>query len=539
MKLSTRLSFIVASASLGLIIIAGLALHTLHSTLLEDRRAQIRAIVILAGKQVAHYQELEQSGKLSHEEAQHRAIDAMSSLRDGDNYVFARDENDRVLVHPDHRKLGKIDSGSKLANGRTIVQAYRDALTHSDFGYVDIKTKRPNGDIELPKLNGVMRINSWNWTIGSGIFIDDINKIFTLLAFKLLLVGGGILCVVIGLAWIMARSIYYHIGGEPHYATETALSIAAGDLTLSINKTTGDHSLLGAIAIMQGSLRQMIEHLQSSSTRVGQSVTGLTSQMQQINQAARQSAEVAVATTAAIEAIEAMSVSVDQVSSSAGETESDSARSCALAQRGEQLVNHAAQEIQLISGQIANASALIGGLVDRSQEIDGIASVIQDIADQTNLLALNAAIEAARAGETGRGFAVVADEVRKLAERTGQATRQIAAMVQAIQAETNSVVAGMEAVTPRVASGVAMATEAAAALREISQGATATLDKIRGVTEATAEQSVVSRSVSDNVERIARMVDESAVSVQAANGNVHALEKLSRELKESVASFRL
>lgn len=107
MKLSTRLGILVLNAGLGLVVLAGVALYSLHDSQLEDRRSQIRILLTLAGQQVSHFQKLEQSGKLSRPEAQRRAIEAMSSLRDKGSYVFARGSDNLVLVHPDKRKLGR------------------------------------------------------------------------------------------------------------------------------------------------------------------------------------------------------------------------------------------------------------------------------------------------------------------------------------------------------------------------------------------------------------------------------------------------
>jgi methyl-accepting chemotaxis protein len=287
---------------------------------------------------------------------------------------------------------------------------------------------------------------------------------------------------------------------------------------------------------MQKNLREMINSIQHNAQQLGQAANGLSGQMNQLDSASQQTSD---ATTATAAAIEEMSVTIEHISYSAGETEKNSANSSQLAADGEKLVNEAAQAIQQVSVQIDDASLLISGLVKRTHEIDGIASVIKNIASQTNLLALNAAIEAARAGEQGRGFAVVADEVRNLAQRTSLATEEITSMITSIQTDTGSVVAGMGAVTPQVVLGVALAEKAANALRHINQEASATLVQVREVAASTGEQSQASASVAQNIERIANMVEATADSVGQANNNVQQLEILAQELRTSVSRFLL
>ena len=537
MKLSQRLGIIVACTVLGLLLMAGIALSELRSSMVEGRRNQIHTVLAITANQVASFQALEQSGKLSREEAQAKAIEAMSTLRDGKTtYIWARTTEALGLVHPNPDVIGKVDFGAKLPDGRFDFQQYLDVLSNSDYGFVELMVKKPGTEVFIPKINGVTKIKGWNWVVGYGVWLEEIDAAFWRMAWRFIGLGVIILAVVVGLAVTMARGIYRRLGGEPAYAAEVASTIAAGDLSQQLEGRFGAGSMLASVASMQSSLRQMIHSIQQGAAQLGQSASELTGQIDKIHEASSHS-EDATSSTAA--AIEELAVSIDHISNSARETESNSARSSSLAEEGEKMVNRAANTIQSVSVRVSEASVQIEGLLERSRKIDSIASVIKEIADQTNLLALNAAIEAARAGEQGRGFAVVADEVRKLAERTTQATGQITEMVGAVQSDTSVVVQSMQSVMPLVAQGVEMANSAAMALRGINDGAAATLSKIREVANATAEQSAASTSVAQNVERIADMVERSATSLRDANGNVQALERLAGKLRDSVSQFRL
>jgi methyl-accepting chemotaxis protein len=535
-KLSHRLIILVLTAILGLAIIGGLALNTLHATMQDDKRNEIHTVLSLAAQQVGYFQGLEKSGKLSRAEAQAKAVEALTNMRNGSNaYVWARGIDGMGLVHAIADKVGKIDMG-KAPNGKTSIQNYIDNLSTAKFYYYDDFTKNPDTGEMAPKINGVTQIQDWNWFVGFGVFVSDIEKAYWRLAFNFIIIGLVVIVAVVIVAWRISRSIYSSLGGEPSYAASVVGSITNGDLSQTIVHSSGKLSLLTSVAQMQSNLREMIHSIQQGAVELGHAAVGLSGQMHQLDSASQQTSD---ATTATAAAIEEMSVTIEHISYSAGETEKNSASSTQLAADGEQLVNDAAKAIQDVSVRVEEASGMIEGLVKRTHEIDSIASVIKNIASQTNLLALNAAIEAARAGEQGRGFAVVADEVRNLAQRTSLATEEITSMITSIQNDTGSVVISMNAVTPQVLQGVQMAEKAATALRDINREASATLVQVREVATSTTEQSLASASVAENIERISNMVEATAESVGQANSNVQSLERLAQELKTSVSRFVL
>ena len=537
MKLSHRLALIVSCAVIGLVLIAGFALSTLRSTMLEDKRNEIHTVLNLAAKQVAYFQGLEQSGKLTRDEAQARAIEALSSLRDEKKvYLWARTTGALGLVHPNPDVIGKIDFGATLANGKTNWQNYLDHLSTKDFAYFDDISKRPDNGVMAPKINGVTKIGGWDWLVGFGIFVDDIDQAFWALAWRFVGIGALVLALVIALAVAMSRSIYRSLGGEPAYAAEVALAIAEGDLSQRLEGKTGERSLLSAVAKMQVNLRQMIESIQHGASQLGEATAGLTSQMELINQASQHSSE-ATASTAA--AIEEMSVSIDHISGSARETEDNSSRSSELAAHGETLVNQASDTIRHVSGQIVEASKLIEGLRERSQEIGGIAGVIKEIADQTNLLALNAAIEAARAGEQGRGFAVVADEVRSLASRTQQAADDIEQMLSRLRVGARQAVVAMQSGSEQAGLSVSEAQRAGHELTDIVNEVRKVSDMTAQVATATEQQRYVTDDIQHNVMTIREVYEAHRQHSVTLQQNSAELDQLARELAGRIASFKL
>jgi len=152
-------------------------------------------------------------------------------------------------------------------------------------------------------------------------------------------------------------------------------------------------------------------------------------------------------------------------------------------------VEHATDSSRNASTRSQEAQAYAQTLAAASERIGSVVTLIERIAKETRLLALNASIEAARAGSAGKGFAVVANEVKTLADQTNNATGDIRAQIEAMQASIDQTVTAIESVAGRVQ--------------------TVTED-IASITESVAEQAIVTRDIADNA-------DEMATSMQ----NVH------------------
>jgi len=208
-----------------------------------------------------------------------------------------------------------------------------------------------------------------------------------------------------------------------------------------------------------------------------------------------------------------------------------------IARQGGQIVNDALINMNSIAASVKATAQKVEELGRSSDQIGRIVKVIDEIAKQTNLLALNAAIEAARAGEQGRGFAVVAGEVRRLAERTTTATKEIAGMIDKVQAETRHAVTQMQVGTRQVEAGVLTTSKAGASLEQIIAAAQNVGDMIARISTAAGQQGSSAMQINSNVEHIARLTTESADDVQQSTKSCEHLTELGHAMKDITNQF--
>ncbi len=333
----------------------------------------------------------------------------------------------------------------------------------------------------------------------------------------------------------LASGLQRTLGGEPAEAGRVMQQVAAGDLTVSLCRAPKG-SLLANLDDMVRSLRGVLGEIERQTAALASGAREISRDSAGVSESARQESE-SVSSMAAT--IEQFSVSAAHISDGAGATRSDSESAVELSRDGEEKVRLAAEKIGQIALTVTTTSEKIRSLDQRADQISAMAGAIKDIAGQTNLLALNAAIEAARAGEQGRGFAVVADEVRKLAERTSLATVEIEGMISGIQHDTEGAVQAMNSTLPQVDEGGRLAREASVALCHIREGAARTLERIKDVADATQEQSTASAVVADQVENVARMVEETSAMVLRTAQTAGTLENVAAVLQTEVARFRI
>src|SRR5712664_1798351 len=312
--------------------------------------------------------------------------------------------------------------------------------------------------------------------------------------------------------------------------------VARGDLTLR-GKVTNDAlgNVADSINYMLDNFTKVLERVRKAAMEVTACSNNILVAADEMQAGATQQDQEITNTSSAVEEL---TVSMKQVSNNAEASAEAARRALDAAEQGNRAVRDTLDGMQRIRSSVQATARKIKSLGDRSLEISEIINVINDITEQTNLLALNAAIEAARAGEAGRGFAVVADEVRKLAEHSRTATKDIAALIKAIQAETNEAVVVMEEGTTEVEIGTGLADQAGKALEAISSVVRQSAELVQEISLASKQQVRGTEGVANAMQIISGITRQTTQSARQAAGTVGTLVKLSEQLVDALSQFR-
>ncbi len=321
------------------------------------------------------------------------------------------------------------------------------------------------------------------------------------------------------------------------YLLDEMSNLSDGDLSAH---TTVTDDITGAIA---ASVNDSIDAMRDLVGTINKTAVQVSASVQKIHVTTRQFEEASNAQATQIATASASITDISKSMLSVSEKATDSAevarKSVDIAHSGSQTVKHTIDGMETIRQQIQETSKRIKSVGECSQEIGVIVNLITEISDQTNILALNAAIQAAMAGDAGRGFAVVADEVQRLAERTGDATKQIEALVKAIQADTHEATTSMEISTANVVNGTKLTEDAVSALDKVEQVSMNLAQRILEISDATKFQASESIKITQAMGIIEQITLKTAEGSVEATSSISELSEMVAAMHDSVAGFKL
>ena len=314
-------------------------------------------------------------------------------------------------------------------------------------------------------------------------------------------------------------------------------NLADGDLT---QEATVTEDITGAIA---DSVNYTVEELRLLVGSVQKTASQVVDTTTQVDNTSAQLLAISTEQLREIrgtgQAILDMAQRITEVSAQAQSSAEVANQSLLSAEQGQKAVQDTIGGMNAIRDQMQETSKRIKRLGESSQEIGEITELISDITEQTNVLALNAAIQAASAGEAGRGFSVVAEEVQRLAERSGEATRQIATLVRTIQTDTQDTVAAMERVTLGVVEGARLSDSAGAALAEIHSVSRRLAQLIDEISKTTQHEASLANEVADDIQHIFVVTEQTGEGTRSTAEQVRELARMAQELRQSVTRFRI
>lgn len=356
-------------------------------------------------------------------------------------------------------------------------------------------------------------------------------------SFRFIMMGIIIIALIISIviAYLIVRYIKKSVGGEPRDVNRIITEVANGNLTQPIH-TEYKQSILYSISRMQDHLRNIVQKMITISNELNHKADLVVDRISETEKAVIFQGETSRESALKIREI---SQKTQNVSKMALETEENSKNTTQVCQNNKKYAEDTASQMEYIASNSSRVSQQIALLSEHAKNIGTSTELISEITDQTNLLALNAAIEAARAGDVGRGFAVVADEIRKLAEKTGEATDQIAIINKQIQEETIATVGVIEESIPLISQGKSLSEEVRDSVDLIYKQANDSLFKAQEVNQEVAAQVKLMEEIE---EKIITVADISSKTQQAVSENKNAmteLKNISDNLQAEIAIFKL
>ncbi|EKO3572817.1 methyl-accepting chemotaxis protein [Vibrio metschnikovii] len=511
--------------------------------LVETRKAELQAYLMMGVTAVQSLYESDRNG-----ENQAAAKTLLKAMRfESDGYFFAYDSQGVNTLHAINPSLeGKNLYGLQDENGVPVIAGLIRAAKSGD-GFLYFSWHKPTINAQAPKLGYAEYLPKWDWVLGTGIYIDDIDA--QVAQFQVLRQDQAKeqMWSTIGLSLVgllitsMVVSVLVAKGVAPlQHVVASLQDVAAGEGDLTARLKVESQDEIGEVAkafnAFMDKLHPMIKQLRESAQQVQLAAGELDIQTTQSNQKMNSHC---LETDKVVTAVTEMSATAREVANNTNATSQAIESANGQIRDAQHEVNSAIEGISELVREVNLTSDAIQDLSQRTDKITQVLNVIGEIAGQTNLLALNAAIEAARAGEQGRGFAVVADEVRSLASRTQNSTQEISEMLQSLHQGVSKAVESMNTSQKRGEKTAEESMHIKQSLAGISQAVGLIQDMGIQTASAAEQQSAVAEDINQNLVAIQHIVNQLSDNLQHSESISSRLAASGQQMGNLVSHFKL